>query len=152
VRRGLPAFAALAIAAGVAISAMENPPSEALWPMAPPGGAPAEAEIWAVGRHGDATVRQVQTPRIYPFPADAAVLRPAVVICPGGGFNVVVIEREGWAVARALSHRQVAAFPITYRHHDRALALLDAQRALRWVRAHGICPVSPVCSASRVSA
>jgi acetyl esterase/lipase len=62
-----------------------------------------------------------------------------VVIAPGGGYVNLAMEKEGAAYARWLNARGVAAFVLRYRlgpkyHHP--VELGDAQRAIRWVRAH----------------
>lgn len=65
----------------------------------------------------------------------------AVVICPGGGYGSVVIEREGHRVARAFNAAGVAAFVLKYRLPDKekevdqsAWPLEDAQTAIKIVR------------------
>lgn len=85
-----------------------------------------------------------------------AVFRPAtlggaaVLIAPGGGYRHVVIDKEGFEMARWLAARGTAAFVLFYRlpHQGWAAgadaALADAQRALRLIRhghaAYGIDP------------
>jgi acetyl esterase/lipase len=65
----------------------------------------------------------------------------AVIICPGGAYEAVVIEREGHAVARAFNKAGIAAFVLKYRLPDRnrevdqsSWPLQDAQSAIRMVR------------------
>jgi acetyl esterase/lipase len=65
--------------------------------------------------------------------------KTGIVIAPGGGYDHLAIEKEGFAVARWLNERGVAAFVLRYRlgpryHHP--VELGDAQRAIRLVRAH----------------
>ena len=62
----------------------------------------------------------------------------AVVICPGGGYSQVVTEPEGHGIARWLSRHGIAGVVLEYRlPHGRSLVpLLDAQRAIRTVRAN----------------
>ena len=60
--------------------------------------------------------------------------RPAVVICPGGGYNHLAIELEGTSVAKWLNENGVAAFVLKYRlKPDQAFE--DAKRALSLIRA-----------------
>jgi acetyl esterase/lipase len=65
----------------------------------------------------------------------------AVIICPGGGYGVLLTKREGSDVARAFNQQGVAAFVLKYRlpsdktMKDRSIGpLQDAQRAIQMVR------------------
>ena len=67
----------------------------------------------------------------------------AVIICPGGGYHVLVIEREGRDIAREFNKLGVAAFVLKYRLPDDRIMpdksigpLQDAQRAVAVVREH----------------
>ncbi|GAA2208831.1 alpha/beta hydrolase [Nonomuraea monospora] len=62
---------------------------------------------------------------------------PAVVVCPGGAYHHLA-GHEGEPVARWLNSLGVAAFVLRYRvaPHRHPLPLLDAARAVRWVRHH----------------
>jgi acetyl esterase/lipase len=62
----------------------------------------------------------------------------AVIVCPGGGYGRLAVEKEGIAAARWLNERGAAAFILRYRvgpryHHP--APLLDILRAVRTVRA-----------------
>jgi hypothetical protein len=62
-----------------------------------------------------------------------------VVVCPGGGYQMLAVDHEGKQIAEWLNARGVAAFVLRYRlgpryHHP--IELGDAQRALRLVRFH----------------
>ncbi|MET7461767.1 alpha/beta hydrolase [Nonomuraea sp. NPDC005501] len=75
--------------------------------------------------------------RITAFPVSSARPAPAVVVLPGGGYEHLA-GHEGAPVARWLNTLGVAAFVVAYRvaPHRHPLPLLDAARAVRWVRAH----------------
>ena len=94
-----------------------------LWPDAAPGSIGSEA---------------VDVPTITPYlpPRDKAT-GAAVVVCPGGGYQMLA-DHEGRPVAEWLNSIGVAAFVLKYRiaprYHHRS-PMLDAQRALRTVRA-----------------
>jgi acetyl esterase/lipase len=67
----------------------------------------------------------------------------AVVICPGGGYHVLLMTREGCDIARAFNKLGVAAFVLKYRlPDDRTMTdksvgpLQDAQRATEIIREH----------------
>lgn len=65
----------------------------------------------------------------------------AVIICPGGGYGNLVIDREGHVVAKEFNKAGVAAFVLKYRIPDKKLAvdqssypLQDAQTAIKLIR------------------
>lgn len=65
----------------------------------------------------------------------------AVVICPGGGYSVVVYQGEGISTAKEFAKNGIAAFVLKYRlpnesgMNDKSIApLQDAQQAIRLVR------------------
>jgi acetyl esterase/lipase len=63
----------------------------------------------------------------------------AVIVNPGGGYNILAADHEGLQVARYLNRQGVTAFVLRYRigpTYDSAISLLDAQRAIRFVRAN----------------
>ncbi len=62
-----------------------------------------------------------------------------VLILPGGGYQMLTVPGEGPEPARFFLSHNVAAFVLRYRHGPRyhyPTTLLDAQRALRLIRAH----------------
>jgi acetyl esterase/lipase len=61
--------------------------------------------------------------------------RPIVIICPGGGYNILAYNLEGTEVAEWLNSIGVSAAILKYRvPKNRAGALQDAQRAVQLVR------------------
>jgi acetyl esterase/lipase len=62
----------------------------------------------------------------------------AMVICPGGGYGSLVKEGEGHGIARWLNAHGITGVVLEYRlpHGRSKVPLLDAQRALRMVRAN----------------
>jgi acetyl esterase/lipase len=64
----------------------------------------------------------------------------AVVICPGGGYIRHVLDREGYPIAEWLTAHGIVAVILEYRLPEGRpfVPLLDAQRALRTVRAHAL--------------
>lgn len=67
----------------------------------------------------------------------------SVIICPGGGYGVLLTKREGSDVARAFNKLGIAAFVLKYRlpsdetMTDRSIGpLQDAQQAIWQVRRH----------------
>ncbi|MET1112537.1 MAG: alpha/beta hydrolase [Allosphingosinicella sp.] len=115
-----------------------------LWPGGAPG-APAKLPVETVKERStdpafnDRYVFGISRPRM-------AVFRPArpngaaVLITPGGGYNWVVIDKEGYEMARWLAARGITAFVLFYRlPHEGWTSgpdtpLADAQRAMRLIR------------------
>jgi acetyl esterase/lipase len=64
----------------------------------------------------------------------------AVIVCPGGGYNVRAMDWEGLQVARWLGELGVHAFILSYRVRNHgygpAEAFVDGRRAVRRVRRH----------------
>jgi acetyl esterase/lipase len=79
---------------------------------------------------------------VFPAPKEKAT-GAACVICPGGGYGALATDHEGRQVAEFFNRLGVAAFVLQYRiaQKDRPgplqpAPLEDAQRAIRYVRAH----------------
>lgn len=73
------------------------------------------------------------------FPPEEKATGTGVVICPGGGYTHLAMEKEGFKVAEWFNERGVAAFVLKYRLGPRyhyPAQLQDVQRALRYVRYH----------------
>ena len=61
----------------------------------------------------------------------------AVIVNPGGGYRILASDHEGLQVARRLNSAGINAFVLRYRlqpKYEPSFALLDAQRAVRYVR------------------
>ncbi|MEY2878160.1 MAG: hypothetical protein RLZZ15_540 [Verrucomicrobiota bacterium] len=136
--------AATLLAAAALRAAAPTPPAEAaeipLWSGTAPGSEteklprPDFAEVWS-GEPGKRGVRQTTAPTFHVFlPPPAKANGAALVVAPGGGYNIVMLEPEGWLVARRLAAEGTAVFVLKYRHWNRELALHDARRAVRTVR------------------
>lgn len=115
-----------------------------LWPGPPPG-APTTLPVEAVHErskdpaYNDRYALGIARPRM-------AVFRPkrpngsAALITPGGGYSWVVVDKEGYEMARWLAARGVTAFVLFYRLPQEGWAnrpdvpLQDAQRAMRLIR------------------
>ena len=87
-------------------------------------------------------ISNVQTPTLTMYkPAQDQANGTAVVICPGGGYNILAASHEGSDVANEFVKMGVTAFVLKYRlpssgiFEDRETGpLQDAQQALRLVR------------------
>jgi acetyl esterase/lipase len=68
----------------------------------------------------------------YPSP-NQTTPAPALLVCPGGGYRNVVIEKEGTRIALFFQKRGFAVFVLKYRLAP-AEAVQDARRAMRVIR------------------
>lgn len=145
-----PALLALWLAlAPAATAAADDPLVITLWPVSPPGEAgdprPDQVDPPRPGEDSPTTrVTRVDSPSIavYPAPADRNS-GAAVVIAPGGGYNILAIDKEGTEVADWLNSLGVTAVVLRYRVPRRPGdapgepppgPLQDIQRALSLVR------------------
>jgi len=115
-----------------------------LWPHGAPGAPrvlPAEV-VDERSKDADLTDRAVHgiaRPRMVVF-RPAVPNGAAVLVTPGGGYRWVVIDKEGYEVARWLSARGFTMFVLFYRLPGEGwaagpdVALSDAQRAVRLIR------------------
>jgi len=87
---------------------------------------------------GDGTTEDVKVPiTVHRAPADKAN-GTAVIICPGGGYGMLVTGGEGHGIAKWLNAHGVTGIVLEYRlPKGRSIVpLLDAQRTMRMVRAN----------------
>ncbi len=79
----------------------------------------------------------LETPIITPFIPKEKKSDAAVIIFPGGGYGMRA-GHEGAGYAEFLNEQGITAFVVNYRvnPHTFPLELLDARRAIRFVRAH----------------
>ncbi len=122
----------------------------AIWPAIPPGDEQLElaAEVDTSGPQarqvaGESVIRlgNVSQPTLEVFlPAEGTANGSSVVICPGGGHQILAYDLEGTEVAQWLQGLGVTAFVLKYRVPARAgkprwlAAVQDAQRAVSLVR------------------
>ncbi|MEH3157737.1 MAG: alpha/beta hydrolase [Sphingomonas taxi] len=116
-----------------------------LWPAGAPG-LPATPPVEVVedrstdAGFADRAVRGITRPRL-------AVFRPvqpngaALLVTPGGGYQRIVLDKEGYEIGRWLAARGWTVFVLFYRLPGDGwaagpdVALSDAQRAMRLIRA-----------------
>jgi acetyl esterase/lipase len=153
---------ALILCAAIAISAVSAKAQKPAWQPAPghitlplwPNGAPGAAanpapEIDTTKPTdnliaGRALIRlgNVSNPTLTVYPPKGKNTRPAVVVFPGGGYQILAIDLEGTEVCDWLNSIDVACVLVKYRvpntgpYPKSAAALQDAQRALGMVRQH----------------
>ncbi|MFC2124121.1 alpha/beta hydrolase [Bacteroidota bacterium] len=110
----------------------------AIWSGSAPGSEkenyPSEnyAEKWI--NDGNELVQFITDPTIRVFPPKGENRKTALIICPGGGYNILVIDREGYNVAKYFANHGITAIVLKYRHFNRDYAMHDALRAIKYVR------------------
>jgi acetyl esterase/lipase len=142
-------------AAGAHAAAWQPSPGHTqlpLWPGKVPDAVPVpgpetvanvEAAKYIAGRTY-AYVSNVSTPTMTVYSPKKMNTGAAVVVFPGGGYNVLAIEHEGSEACDWLASRGITAVLLKYRvpcavvgpHRDCPTALQDAQRAMSLVRSH----------------
>jgi acetyl esterase/lipase len=91
-------------------------------------------------------IRKVVEPVLMPFLVqNNSTNNPAVVICPGGGYSVLSIDKEGITVAKWFNSIGVSAFVLKYRlpsddiMKDKTVGpLQDVQEAIRVLRRNAV--------------
>lgn len=160
-----PLAAALAsaltlLAAGARPSAAQAPwqPSAghtqiSIWPGSPPGGAPDDsAEVARIVIHGAKPalvggrswtyVNHVARPTITVYTPQGENTGTAVIVFPGGGYNILAIDLEGTEACDWLTSKGITCVLLKYRvpckvtgpYRECLTALQDAQRAVSLVR------------------
>lgn len=101
---------------------------------------PTRVPLWPNGAPGAKgnTERDQPDLTIYPI-AGPQKVNTGVIVFPGGGYVNLAVDHEGAQVAAWLNSYGITAFVLRYRlgpvyHHP--IEMHDAQRAIRWVRAH----------------
>lgn len=109
-----------ALCTALPAAAQVPPPPEPIKPVLRPSvpllaGPCQDAEQW--DRMFEQTnVRNVTCPRLYPvLPKPGKANGKSVIVVPGGGYQFVSIEQEGFRVADALAARGYSAFVVKYR-------------------------------------
>ena len=142
----LPLFTLLSIAALIAVGALSASAADPELMLIYPPDHPANAEGPPPTEDTpEWTTRVATRPAILPFlttaaETDGAAEKPRAVciVCPGGGYGGLAVEKEGVEPAKWLNERGVAALVLRYRcgggANQQPVPLEDAQRAIRLVR------------------
>lgn len=117
--------------------------SIALWPdghiKPPPGLVEAVVQRSDDPNASDRMLQGIKRPRLDIF-QPAKPNGSAVILAPGGGYRYVVIDKEGYELARWLRDRGITVYVLFYRlpgdgwTNGADVPLADAQRAVRLVR------------------
>lgn len=96
--------------------------------------------LWPNGAPGAKGDTEADKPTLTLYPASGANKVPTgVVVCPGGGYVNLAMDHEGKQIAEWLNNLGISAFVLKYRlgpEYHYPIELWDAQRAIRYVRAH----------------
>lgn len=161
--------AAAILASATAAFAAPAPEVIKLWPGQPPGtetwtGAEIDRPAATRGGPWPKMVTNVTVPTLTVFrPEPGRATGAAIIVCPGGGFQVLAFDHEGAMVGQWLADRGVTAFVLKYRvrmtpafrlvpdarHHQaefdaasrqlepgRRIAVADGIEAIHFVRAN----------------
>ena len=112
-----------------------------VWTAQVPGSTLPKSEPELKPDRGDDVIRltEITNPKLSIFLApDSLATGMGVIICPGGGYQHLAVNKEGYEVAEWLNTLGISAFVLTYRvPNQQPGATQDLQRAVRIVRASG---------------
>jgi acetyl esterase/lipase len=124
---------------------LREPPAKAVKGSAAPE---AEKVTFRIGNYDDLglnrTIENIQTPTLTVYrPAKPAHGNAAMVVCPGGGYAMEVIDREGHAIARYFAAQGLTVALLKYRlpkadtfEKGSPASQQDALEAIRVLRHH----------------
>jgi len=108
-----------------------------LWPDKVPGEVKAKSDpVFDASVDNILRISEVTNPKLEVFyPEKMNDKHSAVIVCPGGGYNILAYDLEGTEIAQWLNKLGYVAFVLQYRVPKKKIgALQDLQRALRVVR------------------
>jgi len=113
-----------------------------LWPDKVPGELKAKSDPVIAPSKNDNVLRisEVTDPKMEVFiPEKMNGKHSAVIVCPGGAYNILAYDKEGTEIAKWLNKLGYTAFVLQYRVPKKKLgALQDLQRAIRLVRNNSV--------------
>ena len=113
-----------------------------MWPvmLAAQGEEHPVVPLWPGAAPGAKGTADEDRPTLTIYKATGAnTVATAVVVCPGGGYEHLAMDHEGKQIAEWLNGLGISAFVLKYRlgpKYHYPVELGDAQRAIRYVRAH----------------
>lgn len=122
----------------VFLASAQNDELIPIWPGKVPGETAAKQPAVVTDNNSGGVTRltDVTDPTLKVFIPDEKVNNgAAVIVCPGGGYRILAIDKEGYEVAEWLNTLGYTAFVLEYRVPEKQDgALNDIQRAIRIVR------------------
>lgn len=119
--------------------AKPEPFTKTLWPKAAAPGAEKKERLLPDRGDGVDRLTDITAPTltVYPAVGQGPEPGPAVLVFPGGGYEILAINKEGTEIAAWLNRLGITAIVVKYRvPQNREGAFQDAQRAIRLVRHH----------------
>lgn len=139
------AAALVGVCCAAATASAAEPTVLRVWPGKAPSETDAigpEQEVQRNDERKTTRITNISDPTLTVFrPAPEKDAQTAVIVCPGGGYNYVVVDKEGTEVIEWLNSLGITGILLKYRVPVRktrprhAAPLEDAQRAIRLVRA-----------------
>lgn len=109
-----------------------------LWPATVPGEKESKQEPVISDDTSNNVIRisKVTDPSMIVYPANSNNSNGiGIIVCPGGAYNILAIDLEGYEIAEWLNKLGYTAFVLQYRVPDKQMgALQDLQRAIRTIR------------------
>ena len=96
----------------------QNPTPVYLWPDKVPGETEAKHDpVQSPKKEGDVIrLTDITNPAYFVYmPAPGKNNGAGVIICPGGGYNILAYDKEGTEVAKWLNGQGITAFVLQYR-------------------------------------
>ena len=93
--------------------------------------------LWEKGSKNDLPTEESERPKIEVYlPQNAKTSRPAILVCPGGGYYAIAEDHEGKQVAELFASQGIVSAVLFYRHrtHQHPAPYADACRAMRLLR------------------
>ncbi|WP_165586743.1 sialate O-acetylesterase [Neotamlana sedimentorum] len=123
---------------GILVAQQNNKTVIDLWPESVPGQIEAKQQSVVSENTSGNVMRlaKVTQPTLTVFkPEKPNQSGAAVIVCPGGGYGILAIDKEGCEIAEWLNQLGYTAFVLQYRvPKNRAGAIQDVQRAIKVVR------------------
>jgi acetyl esterase/lipase len=105
------------------------------------GVTPVPAPVEKICNDGTIAIHQVSQPALELFPTRQQPARGTILVCPGGGYGLLAISKEGRDVAKKLNDFGYDAAVLLYHVNagkaTRELAMNDAQTAFRLLQQRG---------------
>jgi acetyl esterase/lipase len=109
-----------------------------LWPGQVPGETEAKHDPVQTNKTSGNVIRitDITNPALIVFePKESKKNGSSVIVCPGGGYSILAVDKEGYEIAEWLNSQGYTAFVLQYRvPKTYAGAFMDIQRAIRIVR------------------
>jgi acetyl esterase/lipase len=101
----------------------------------------APAPVATPGKDGIDRIQKVETPALELFVAAQKPAKGTILLCPGGGYRILAIHHEGYAVAKMLNEIgydvAILIYHVNVGDDTRELAFADAKQAIALLQNRG---------------